>query len=267
MVSVSSHAVRVRSLRSLLEPLLEPAEQCAALSAACIGTFEVEGVRHELPRFVFSGPAAEHAPIKLGLFGGVHGDEPAGALTLVSLLGELVRDPSLATGYELAVFPVCNPYGYEHDLRENAAGLDLNREFWRGSVQPEVRFLEQELRGRRLDGLIALHADDTSDGIYGYAHGRVLNEALLRPALAAASSILPLNSSGTIDGFEAAEGIICRCFQGVLSAPPDQQPRPFDVIFETPARAPLELQHRSGVVALESMLTEYRRFLAYGQHL
>ncbi len=115
--------------------------------------------------------------------------------------------------------------------------------------------------------MITLHADDTSDGVYGYAHGRVINEALLRPALTAAADILPLNEAAVIDGFEASGGLICRCFEGVLSAPPEQRPQPFDVIFETPALAPLRQQTEASLAALESILSEYRRFLAYGQHL
>jgi hypothetical protein len=59
----------------------------------------------------------------------------------------------------------------------------LNREFWRNSSEPEVRLLEQELRNGHFHGLIQLHADDTSDGIYGFVRGHTLTENLLRPAL------------------------------------------------------------------------------------
>ena len=53
---------------------------------------------------------------------------------------------------------------------------------------------------------------------------------------------------------------------GALRAP-EQRPQPFDVIFETPALAPLWQQTEASLAALESILSEYRRFLAYGQHL
>lgn len=267
MVQLSPAPARVRILHNLFEPLLERAERCAALTATTVGKVSCGEVDYPLTRFVFSGPKAEHAAIRIGLFAGLHGDEPAGAQALVELLCNLAEDPRLAKGYELTVFPVCNPHGFEHHRRENVSGLDLNREFWRGSTQPEVICLEDELRNRVFDGVITLHADDTSDGVYGYAHGRVINEALLRPALAAAARFLPLNLGAIIDGFEASEGIICRCFQGVLCAPREQQPQPFDVIFETPALASLEQQTEATLAALESILTEYRRFLAYGQHL
>src|SRR5207247_2150836 len=101
------------------------------------------------------------------------------------LLNSLVDAPASAQGYELTVYPLCNPTGYEDDTRHNRAGCDLNREFWRGSSQPEVQIIEDELRERRFDGIITLQADDTSVGVRGYTQGRVLNENLLKPALRA----------------------------------------------------------------------------------
>jgi hypothetical protein len=70
-----------------------------------------------------------------------------------------------------------------------------------------------------------------------------------------------------IDGFRAADGIICDCFHGVLAPPPDQKPRPFEIIFETPALASLEDQIAAAALALETIITEYRGFIAYGADL
>ncbi len=257
----------VRDLHDLFAPLLELAEQSHEVIGSMAGTFRVGSARYGIPRFVFVGPPAAHEPIRLGLFAGLHGDEPAGCEALVRFLCGLAENPEDAAGYDLIVYPVCNPTGYEDNTRHNFAGRDLNREFWRGSLQPEVRILERELRTHRLDGLITLHADDTCDGVYGYTHGRVLNEALLRPALDAGALHLPRDPRPHIDGFTATEGMIRECFQGVLAAPPEQTPRPFDVIFETPALAPLPLQVEASVAALYSILAQYRRFIAYGQYL
>jgi hypothetical protein len=256
-----------RSLRALLGPLLELAEQCPEIIGTMAGTFSVGGRRYGIPRFVFVGPATETPPIRLGLFAGLHGDEPAGCDALVDLLLELAENPAAGVGYDLVVYPVCNPTGYEDATRHNRAGLDLNREFWKSSAQPEVRILEAELRANRLDGLITLHSDDTSEGIYGYAHGRLLNEELLRPALRACEGILPRDPRANIDGFVATESMLCDCYPGVLSAPPEQEPKPFDLIFETPAGAPHARQVAATVSALKSVLSEYRRFIAFGQNL
>ena len=201
------------------------------------------------------------------MFGLLHGDEPAGAIGLQHLLTSLVEDPTPARGYELTIYPVCNPTGYEDDSRHNRAGLDLNREFWRDSQQPEIQILEQELRTQKFDGIIALHADDTSDGLYGYTQGRVLNENLLVPALHASQHLLPVNQGSLIDGFPVEEGIVEDCFEGILAPPPEQRPRPFEIIFETPAKAPINRQAEAIGCALRSVLNEYRGFIAQGANL
>lgn len=231
------------------------------------GEFEVDGKVYEIPRLVFSGPHAGASPIRLGVFGGLHGDEPAGVEAILLFLNELSRDPSRAFGYELYLYPSTNPTGLEDGTRSNRRGKDLNREFWKRSAEAEVQILERELRDHRFYGIISLHADDTCSGLYGYAHDRLLNEALLRPALLASERILPRDQRPMIDGFSAKDGVISQCFCGVLSAPPDQRPQPFDVIFETPALEPVEVQAEAAAVALQTILDEYRGFIAQGQDL
>ncbi len=256
-----------RSVRQLYAPFLGLAERCRAVSDTVAGAFDADEERHEIRRFSLLGPSASVPPRRIGFFALVHGDEPAGAQALLCLLQTLVDRPALATGYDLVFYPVCNPTGYEDNTRHNRAGFDLNREFWHGSNQPEVRILEGELTAQSFDGIIALHADDTSDGLYGYAHNRLLNENLLVPALRASESVLPRNRSMFIDGFTACDGIIGECFQGVLAPPPVQKPRPFEIIFETPALALLEQQVAAAAIALETILTAYRGFIAYAADL
>lgn len=256
-----------RDLRALLGPLVELAARCPVLTADTAGTFSSQDTVYDLPRFRFHGPRAEHDPLRIAFFAALHGDEPAGSHALVTWLAELVAEPGRVTGYELTVFPVCNPAGFAANTRHNHAGLDLNREFWRNSAQPEIAILERELTIGNFDGIVTLHSDDTSEGLYGYAHGRLLNEALLKPALLASERVLPRNRAATIDGFQASEGLINHCFEGVLSAPRQQRPQPFDLIFETPALAPIELQVDATIVALETLLDEYRVFLAHSINL
>jgi hypothetical protein len=254
-------------LRRLYWPFLALAEVCPDLIGTVAGSFEVDDKRYTIPRFVFHGPATSVEPMRIGLFALVHGDEPAGALAMQCLLNRLVDDPAPAAGYELSFYPLCNPTGYEDETRHNRAGLDLNREFWRNSALPEVRILEEELRTRHFDGIVALHADDTSDGLYGYSQGRLLNENLLVPALRASAGVLPLNPREIIDGFEAHDSVIKGCYCGILAPPPDQVPRPFEVIFETPARAPMTRQVEAACCALGALLAEYRGFIAQGMNL
>jgi murein peptide amidase A len=187
---------------------------------------------HGICRFSFADRASSD-PIQLGIFAGIHGDEPAGTLAIVRFLERLARDPELGHGYAIHAYPVCNPSGFVGGTRHNHSGVDLNREFWRRSAHPEVQIIERELREQHFQGILQLHADDTSDGLYGFVRGHTLSENLLKPALAAASKILPRNVSAQIDGFAAKDGIIYDAYEGILAAPPQIDPVPFELIRST----------------------------------
>jgi protein MpaA len=255
----------VTALATLLAPLEALSRQRRGIEPGSAGDFDFRGQRLSIPRFRFAGASLGQQPIRLGLFAGVHGDEPAGCQALVRFLAELVAERERATGYELFLYPVVNPTGYAAGTRMNGAGKDLNREFWRGSLEPEVQIIEHELRSLAFAGIITLHADDTCEGHYGYSHGHELDDSLLRPALDAAEKIFPRDRRATIDGFSAREGVIRDCFQGILSAPPEQSPRPFNLIFETPAHLDLEQQVAANVAALNAILATYRGMISYAQ--
>ena len=256
-----------RTLESLTARFDEIARDSTSLIVCPPGRFELAGQSVALPRYLFLGPQGGAEPLRIGIFAGVHGDEPAGSFALLRFAQLLEERPELARGYCLFLYPVCNPTGFEDNTRHSRNGKDLNRAFWRNSREPEVRLLESELMYHAFNGIISLHTDDTSDGVYGYAHGALLTRHLLGPALAAASEFLPLNQKDLIDGFRARDSIIRDGHEGVLCAPPGIRPRPFEVILETPHQAPQYLQEVALAVALRTILYEYRQFIAYAQNL
>jgi protein MpaA len=221
----------------------------------------------ELPHRQFAGPGGGGDRVRIGLFAGIHGDEPAGSHALVRFTEILCKEPNLAKGYDLFFYPVCNPRAFAAGTRLSPSGKDLNREFWRNSSEPEVQLLENEIRSKAFQGLVSLHSDDTSDGIYGFVRGAVLTRGLLEPALAAAEGIIPRNRKPIIDGFPAENGIISKCYDGILTSPPELHPAPFEIILETPQSAPLDLQVEAFVVALRTILVEYQKLLAFAANL
>jgi hypothetical protein len=256
-----------RSVDDVLKVLPSRASRAGNLYAKQLGPFPRCGALYEISKFVFVGPVGGDFRLRLGLFAGIHGDEEAGCHALAALLAELHENPSLARGLELHVYPVCNPSGYEDGTRWPRAGEDLNREFWKNSAQPEVRLLERELEGLRFDGIIALHADDTSDGTYGYVGGDVLTKNLLEPALVAAEEFLPRNRTPHIDGWNAENGIIEEGFSGILSAPASQQPRPFEIVFETPALGDPDLQVQANLAAIYAIFEAAQSLRAHAANI
>lgn len=258
---------RVRSISGLLAPLDEIAADSASLIANHEARFESDGRVYVLPRYLFIGPQGGDAPIRVGVFAAIHGDEPEGAHAVVRFVHFLESHPDVARGYSLSIYPLCNPTGFEDNTRLSRRGRDLNREFWKSSAEPEVRLLQAEIISRSFHGIISLHTDDTSQGFYGIVRGATLTRHLIEPALAAAESFLPRDERPTIDGFAARNGVILDCYQGVLSAPPRVRPRPFEIILETPKAAPAYSKECAFVGALQSILVEYRKFIAYAPNL
>jgi murein peptide amidase A len=248
----------VNSVAQTIAPLVEKSKNSAHLKYPTVA---------DLPRFIFKGPLGGDEPIRIGIFAAIHGDEQATATGLVKFLEYLDLSPQLARDFALYTYPICNPTGFETRSRCSRSGKDLNREFWKSSTEPEVIALEKELREHRFDGIIALHSDDTVDGLYGFVSGATLSQSLLEPALAAAELFLPRNRQPLIDGFPASEGIIVQGYQGILCAPPEVSPHPFELILETPQLAPIPLQEQAFVVALLSILAEYRKTMSYAANL
>lgn len=256
-----------RSIPELLSPLVERSRNSASLLHKPMGPLDIAGGRYEIPRFLFVGPRGGSEPIRVGIFAAIHGDEPATASGLAKFVELLDHSPELARDFCLFIYPVCNPTGYEDDTRCSRRGRDLNREFWNNSAEAEVLALQTELCTHAFDGIVSLHADDTTEGIYGFVGGATLTKNLLEPALDAAELFLPRNNGRLIDGFEAQNGIIRDGYKGILSAPPKIRPRPFEVIFETPHHAPAHLQEQAITVALLSILSEYRKLTAFAANL
>ena len=260
-----------REVASFLEPLNRLATESHHLTRRLGLGFRHEGGWSEIPHYQFMGPRGGGDAVRIGVFATIHGDEPESGLGLIRFLEELVRRPELAAGFVIEAYPVCNPLGFEDGTRTARTGRDLNREFWRDSDQPEVRLLEGELVGTSFHGLVSLHCDDTSHGLYGFLSGRrpseVLSASLLEPALSAAERHLPRNQDARIDGFNACAGILRTCYDGVLRAPEGMVEPPFEITFETPQLTPVNLQVEAFSTALIVMLEEYRQLMAHAPNL
>jgi hypothetical protein len=260
----------VRPVRSITK-VLEPLERLARDSRRLVGTSHAQ-VRigdqdYSIPRYLYVGRQGGGDLQRIGIFATLHGDEPEGVLALGKFLQALEDRPEIAEGYALFIYPMCNPTGYEDGTRHCRAGVDLNREFWKQTTHPEVRFLESEIWMQAFHGIITLHSDDTSQGLYGFVKGSVLSEHLLQPALLEAGRYLPRNHGAVIDGFNARSGIIHSGYPGMLQSIPGMARPPFEITLETPQKAPLHRQVDALVAALHTILVENRYLQAIAQNI
>ncbi|MEO6847995.1 MAG: succinylglutamate desuccinylase/aspartoacylase family protein [Chthoniobacterales bacterium] len=252
------------SIIDFLKPLDEVCERSSLLRKEVAGRFQIGAETFEVPRYHFT--SLRKTDYRLGIFAVIHGDEVAGGRALIDFSSWLVESEALLEGYEIMLYPLCNPSGFLMGTRHSFSGKDLNREFWHDSAEPEVRILERDLQQFHFDGLVSLHSDDTSQGVYGFVRGATLAEALLEPALAAAEKILPRNLSRNIDGFNAYNGIIYDGYPGILSSR-QIKPQPFEIIFETPGLDDESKQAEVSNIALQTILLRYREFISYASNI
>ena len=104
-------AARVRSTSDALAPLEALAANSPNLVASHELRFDLAGETYALPRYIYLGPRGGDRPIRIGVFAGIHGDEPEGVRAAVLFLKLLESVPEVARGYSITVYPVCNPTG------------------------------------------------------------------------------------------------------------------------------------------------------------
>jgi hypothetical protein len=135
---------------------------------------------------------------------GTHGDEPAGPLAALRLLQEDVWPQDAALWF----CPCLNPTGFPHNRRENAAGIDLNRDY-RHLISTEVRAHVAWLqRQPAFDIALCLHEDWESNGFYLYELNPENRPAFAEKILDAAAQHCPVDTSPLIESWPAQNGVI-----------------------------------------------------------
>lgn len=98
------------------------------------------------------------------LSAGMHGDEPAGPLALLRLMEEGFFHP----GISWVLCPALNPTGLARGTRENAEGIDMNRDYWqKRSIETRAHAAWLEARGMP-ELFLSLHEDWETSGFYFY---------------------------------------------------------------------------------------------------
>jgi hypothetical protein len=165
--------------------------------------FEAFGSAGSYPLVALTRRAGGPRP-RIYLSAGIHGDEPAPPLVLLSLL-ESGEFDGRATWF---ICPLLNPDGTARATRENASGVDLNRDY-RHLESPEVRSHVRWLeRQPNFDMAVCVHEDWESKGFYLYELNPAKRPSLAEPMITAVSRFFPIDRSPLIEGREAKGGII-----------------------------------------------------------
>ncbi len=160
------------------------------------------GPRPWFQRAAKTGPGAP----ALYLSAGIHGDEISGPLALL----ELLRRPDFFAGFDVTMFPILNPDGLVKNLRTNADGIDLNRDY-RNSKSAEIRSHIQALESLgRYPAAMMLHEDFEGVGAYLYELNEELRPTLGHEIIAAMGRHVPIDLRLEIEEATAHGGVLSR---------------------------------------------------------
>jgi hypothetical protein len=142
---------------------------------------------------------------------GIHGDEPAGVEAALRFVEENAANEDLLSRFYFVIFPCNNPSGWERNTRENAEGVDLNREFAARRPAPEAAIIMRALQGRCFDLVYEMHEDIDAPGFYLYEITDDPREHVGEAILLAAETLgCPINRNPNIEGMPAVAGLIRR---------------------------------------------------------
>jgi predicted deacylase len=152
-------------------------------------------------------PISIHNPkpsVRIYISTGIHGDEPAGPLAAL----KLIRENRWPESAEVFLLPCLNPAGFTLNRRENADGIDLNRDYRNpksAEVRAHIAWLERQ---PKFDLYLCLHEDWESHGFYLYEQNPDSKPSPAEKMIKAVQKICPIELSETIEGRAAKGGIV-----------------------------------------------------------
>ncbi|MEW6306418.1 MAG: M14 family metallocarboxypeptidase [Verrucomicrobiota bacterium] len=195
---------------------------------------------------------------KIYISTGIHGDEPAGPLAVK----QLMQGDEWPDGLDLWLCPCLNPTGFPLNRRENANGVDLNRDYRHlesDEIRAHVAWLE---RLPQFDLTLCLHEDWESHGFYLYELNPHHRPSLAERIIDAVAKVCPIDPSTEIEG-RAARGGIIRPDLDPTSRPqwPEafyliQNKTPLSYTLEAPSDWPLPVRVAALVAAVRAAVTE-----------
>lgn len=209
-----------------------------------------------VPRFVYFGPRSTDDSLRLAFYAGFGRHDLTVARALLGYVERLTREPHLGPALNLSFFPVVNVRGLLGGEEER----DLEGEDWVRPRSPEVALLAADARARSYRGFIRLVGttdDEPSARVRTMRSSRaqpsgveIFTSERFRPWQVAFEE---LPAGGAASGpLTLAAAWPCAPFEVELALPSDL--------------APLEAEILVGDL-LRRLVTHYRAFDAYGQHL
>ena len=138
---------------------------------------------------------SQEPKVRIYISAGIHGDEPAGPLAAL----RLIKENQWPVDAELWLLPCLNPEGFILGTRENAGGIDLNRDYRHPKSAEAAAHIAWLERQPKFDLYLCLHEDWESHGFYLYEQNPDNRPSLANKMIAAAKQVCPIDLSENIE--------------------------------------------------------------------
>lgn len=222
-----------------------------------IGPFHVDARAFHLPRFVYFGPNASDAALRLSFLAGFDHRDLRPTLALLRLVEGLALKPDLGEGLSLSFFPLVDVLG----LAQHANDRALADHSWARPTAPEIELLERDARQRAYHGFVRLESAPGEE-IVGVSLRAPEPSENFAPALEFISSVdvEPFAVRWETDATHHTA-------HGPLAIADDLPLHPFELTVRIPAAWPLDLYAEAAASILKRFVLRYRGFISYAQHL
>ena len=187
---------------------------------------------------------------------GHHGEE----YYAVNVLLNWLKQPIMFPDFNYYVFPVCNPFGYAHNRRNNGNRQETNNDthFMKDSKVPELAVLFEEFP-RTADLILDIHGDTDKSEVYCYEHKAENLPSIAEKALAENDIIIPYLKTKTIYKSPLKNGVIIPPKYDIgLEGFLEKLGVKYSLTLEMPKKMEGQKMVQGGIVIMNSLLKNFK---------
>ena len=189
---------------------------------------------------------------------GHHGDEPFAAHTLLKWIQAF--NPEVFAEFNFYIYPICNPFGYSKESRDNGARQDTNndKKFYKNSNVQELAVLFESFPVN-VDLILDIHGDTGKEKVYMYEHKGENLVSIAQKVMIENDVLIPYLKTKTI--------YKCPIVNGVIVPPPwdigvegamERLGVEYTITLELPGKFDGQKRAIGGISMINSVLRQYK---------
>jgi hypothetical protein len=208
----------------------------------------------QICRYVFEGNPLR-APIRIGIFAGLRGDDTVGPAAVATFLEDLVAVPQLGESLRVYAYPVVHAAKFEPATPSFRRSEYIINQIGCKILSSESYQIEREIFAIAFDGIITIRLEDEMKNFkVGISDAR-WRDTLVRPILSSLEPFLP-----------TVEGSVCDSRRS-LTADNGLKRKPFELTLQVPSSGWSGLYSIGLRIALHTVVDCYRRSVVQSAQL